>query len=63
MKVFEICFREKSSFSKKVNVLKAYESSIRIRVREGSPKNKEIKKRGKSVKKLSKNRSRKRDVK
>ena len=60
--IFGIAFHENSSFSKKVHVRKAYDSCSRIGVREGSPKNKEIKKRGKSVKKLSKNRSRKKDA-
>ena len=53
----------KTSFPKKVNVRKAYESSSRMRVREGLSKKKHIKKRGTSVKNFFKNRSRKRDAK
>ena len=59
--IFGIAFHEKSSFSKKVHVRKPHDSCSRIGVREGPPKNKETEKRGNSVKKPSKNRSRKRD--
>jgi len=59
--IFGIAFHEKSSFPKKVHVRKPHDSCSRIGVREGSPKKKEIKKKGNSVKKPSKNRSRKRD--
>ena len=62
LKIFGIAFREKSSFPKNVNVRKQYESSSRIDVRGGSPKKKEIEKRGISVKKPSEKGSRKRDV-
>ena len=58
--IFGIAFHEKSSFSKKVHVRKPYDSCSRIGVREGSPKKKEIKKIGKHIKKIFKNRSRKR---
>ena len=58
--IFGIAFHEKSSFSKKVHVRKPHDSCSRIGVREGSPKKKEIKKRGKSIKNIFKNRSRKR---
>ena len=58
--IFGIAFHEKSSFSKKVHVRKPHDSCSRIGVREGSPKKKEIKKRGKNIKNIFKNRSRKR---
>ena len=58
--IFGIAFHENSSFSKKVHVRKAYDSCSRIGVREGSPKKKEIKKKGKNIKKIFNNRSRKR---
>ena len=51
----EIRFRGKSSFPKKVNVLKPHVLRSRMRVRDGSPKNKEIEKRGNSVKNVFKN--------
>ena len=59
--IFGIAFHEKSSFSKKVHVRKPHDSCSRIGVREGPPKKKEIKKRGKIIKNIFKNRSRKRD--
>ena len=59
--IFGIAFHEKSSFSKKVHVRKPHDSCSRIGVREGSPKKKEIKKRGTIIKNIFKNRSRKRD--
>ena len=58
--IFGIAFHKKSSFPKKVHVRKPYDSCSRIGVREGSPKKKEIKKRGKIIKNIFKNRSRKR---
>ena len=58
--IFGIAFHENSSFSKKVHARKAYDSCSRIGVREGPPKKKEIKKRGKIIKKTFKHRSRKR---
>ena len=42
--VFGIAFHDKSSFPKKVHVRKPHDSCSRMRVREGSPKKKEIKK-------------------
>ena len=60
--IFRFASHEKSSFPKKVHVRKPHDSCSRIGVREGSPKKKEIEKRGKSVKNHSKNRSRKRKV-
>ena len=58
--IFGIAFHEKSSFPKKVHVRKPHDSCSRMRVREGPPKKKEIKKRGEHIKDLFKNRSRKR---
>ena len=58
--IFGIAFHEKSSFSKKVHVRKPHDSCSRIGVCEGPPKKKEIKKRGKNIKDIFKNRSRKR---
>ena len=45
---FEACVREKTSFSKKANVRKLYESPSKTRVGEDSPKKKEIRKMRKS---------------
>ena len=45
--VFEMQFREKMSFLKKVDVLKPYDSCSRMRVGDGFPKEQEIEKRGK----------------
>ena len=56
----EISLREKSSFLKKVKPRKPLYSCSRIRVGEGSPKKKEIKKKGTSVKKPSRNYEQKR---
>ena len=47
----ENCLFEKSTFLKKVNVLKPYESSSRMRVGEVSPKKKEVNKIGKAEQK------------
>ena len=49
--ISRIAFHEKSSFPKKVHVRKPHDSCSRIGVREGSPKKKEIEKRGHYVKK------------
>ena len=46
--IFEIVFHKKTSFPKRVNVLRTYVLPSRMRVREGSPKKKEIKKEEKS---------------
>ena len=43
MNIIRIAFHEKSSFPKKVNVLKPNVLRSRMRVREGSPKKREIK--------------------
>ena len=52
--VSEITFHKKTSFPKKVNVLRTYVLPSRMRVRECSPKKKEIDKNKKNVKRLSK---------
>ena len=60
--MFEIVFhKKKTSFPKMVNVLRPYVLPSRMRVREGSPKKKEIEKRGNIVNHRSKNNSKKRD--
>ena len=57
--VSEVAFREKMSFLKKVDVRKPHDSCSRIGVCEGPSKKKEIKKIGKVIKYIFKNRARK----
>ena len=58
---FEIVFHKKTSFPKRVNVLRTHVLPSRMRVREGSPKKKEIKTNGQIIEKTLQNKSQKRD--
>ena len=58
----EICFREKSSFPKRLDVRFYYESPSKTHARDGSPTNKEIPKKEEPEKNLSQNSFQKRSA-